>query len=116
MKIDIENLTVGELREISKLTGGIERRPRAVPLPFKVGDKIIVRTVTMIDVGRVVSIGRDFVVLENGGWVADTGRFGQMLATGALNEFERAPSWFLIGRGAICDAFPWDHELPKVTK
>jgi hypothetical protein len=114
-KINIEELTVKELREISKLTCCVEK-PKGVPLPFKPGDKIIVRTVTMIDVGRVVSIGRDFIVLEDGGWVADTGRFGQMLATGSLNEFERAPSWFLVGRGSICDLYPWDHELPKVTK
>jgi hypothetical protein len=114
-KINIEELTVKELREISKLTCCIEKT-KAVPLPFKVGDSILIRTVTMIDLGRVVSIGRDFIVLEDGGWVADTGRFSQMLATGVLNEFERAPSWFLVGRGAICDAFPWPHALPKDTK
>jgi hypothetical protein len=70
----------------------------------------------MIDVGRVKSIGADFIVLEDGGWIADTGRFGQMLSTGSYNEFERAPSWFLVGRGSIVDLFPWAHELPKTTK
>ena len=85
-------------------------------LPFAVGDKILVRTVTMIDVGRVKSIGFDFIVLEDGGWIADTGRFGAMLATGSISEFERAPSWFLVGRGAIIEVFPWAHDLPQTTK
>jgi|HubBroStandDraft_5_1064220.scaffolds.fasta_scaffold549206_2 hypothetical protein len=113
--IDISELTVRQVREIKAMCGAAERKPAEV-LPFKVGDAILVRTVTMIDVGRVRAIGRDFIVLEDGGWVADTARFSEMLATGKMNEFERAPSWFLVGRGAICDAFPWDHPLPKVTK
>ena len=89
---------------------------RETGLPFRVGDKILVRTVTMIDVGRVKSIGSDFIVLEDGGWIADTGRFGAMLATGSISEFERAPSWFLVGRGAIIEVFPWAHDLPQTTK
>jgi hypothetical protein len=85
-------------------------------LPFRVGDAILIRTVTMIDLGRVIAICRDFIVLEDGGWVADTARFSTMLATGAINEFERVEGWFMVGRGAICDLFPWKHALPKVTK
>lgn len=91
-------------------------RAKATPLPFGVGDAILIRTVTMIQVGRVVAIGRDFITLEDGGWVADTGRFSTMLETGSINEFERAPSWFVVGRGAIVDVFPWAHELPRATK
>jgi hypothetical protein len=114
-KINIDELTVKELREISKLTCCVER-PNRVPLPFGVGDAILIRTVTMIDLGRVVAIGHDFIVLEDGGWVAETARFSEMLKTGALNEFERVPGWFLVARGSICDLFPWDHPLPQQTK
>jgi hypothetical protein len=85
-------------------------------LPFKEGDAILLRTVTMIDLGRVRTIGPDYIVLDEAGWVADTGRFSRMLETGELNEFEKAPSWLLVGRGAICDVFPWPHALPKATK
>jgi len=118
MDLNIEDLTLKQLREISKLAGlGLHAtKPETTPLPFKVGDAVLIRTVTMIDLCSVVSIGRDFIVLEDGGWVADTGRFSAMLATGTLNEFERIESWFLVGRGAICDVFPWKHALPKATK
>jgi hypothetical protein len=117
MDLKIEELTVKQVREIAAAAGCCAPKADAkVPLPFGVGDKILIRTVTMIDVGRVRAIGRDFIVLEDGGWVADTGRFSEMLATGKLNEFERAPSWFLVGRGSICDLYPWDHPLPSTTK
>ena len=114
--INIDDLTVKQMREIQAMCGVAKEKGERVPLPFGPGDAVVIRTVTMIDLGRVKSIGRDFIVLEDGGWVADTGRFSEMLATGKLNEFERAPSWFLVGRGAICDAFPWSHEIPKATK
>jgi len=87
------------------------------PLPFKVGDAVLIRTVTMIDLGRVVAIGRDFITLTDGGWVASTGRFNEALRTGKLDEFERCDlPWFLVGRGAICDVFPWPHMIPKVSQ
>jgi hypothetical protein len=88
----------------------------AAKLPFGIGDAVLVRTVTMIQVGRVKAIGSDFFTLEDGGWIADTGRFSKMLTDGTINEFERAPSWFVVGRGAVVDIYPWAHDLPKATK
>jgi hypothetical protein len=85
-------------------------------LPFGVGDAILVRTVTMIQVGRVVAVGPEFITLDDAGWVADTGRFSTMLTSGVMSEFERAPSWVLVGRGAIVDIYPWSHALPQQTK
>ena len=87
--------------------------------PFAVGDKILHRSVTMIEIGRVTRMGvfpMPWVELEDGGWVAETGRFGQTLATGALSEFERAPGTFIVWLGAGCDTWPWTHDLPQMTK
>ena len=111
--IDIDKLTVGELKQIKRLAGCVKPQEK---LPFGPGDSILIRTVTMIQLGRVRSIGRDFIVLEEGGWVADTARFSETLATGKLNEYERAPSWILVGRGAIVDIYPWTHPIPAETK
>jgi|HubBroStandDraft_1064217.scaffolds.fasta_scaffold13713_2 hypothetical protein len=85
------------------------------PLPFTIGDAILIRTVTMIQLGRVVSIGPDFIVLKEAGWVACTKRFSVTLETGELDEFEKAPSWVLVGRGAVVDIWPWPHRLPDKT-
>jgi hypothetical protein len=85
-------------------------------LPFTVGDKVLIRTVTLYQLGVVRRITDEFIELSDGGWVADMGRFGEALATGKVNEFERAPSWCLVARGSIVDIHPWAHEIPKVTK
>lgn len=82
-------------------------------LPFGVGDCVLIRTVTMIQVGRVAAILPDFFVLRDGGWVADTARFSTTLETGNLNEFEKSPSWIVVARGSIVDIYPWSNDLPK---
>ncbi len=84
--------------------------------PFKDGDSVLIRTVTMYQVGRVRNIGPDSITLDNASWVADIGRLSSALASGSLGEVERAPSWCVVGRGAIVDIWPWDHPLPESTK
>jgi len=114
--MNTDELTLGQLKEIQKACGSSKRIRKDI-LPFKIGDVIIIRTVTLIDLGRVLAIGHDSITLTDGGWVASTGRFNEMLKTGALDEFERCDlPWFLVGRGAICDIFPWVHPIPKATK
>jgi hypothetical protein len=119
---NIEDITLKQAREVLAtfrlLLGGERKTKKVTPLPFGPGDAILIRTVTMIQLGRVTSIGNDFIVLEGGGWVADTGRFSELLAGkwSDSSEFERAPSWMLIGRGAIVDVFPWTHAIPEKTK
>lgn len=114
--INISELTLGQLKEIQSLLLGGSGTKEASPLPFGVGDKILVRTVTMIQLGRVRAITPEFFVLDDGGWVADTARFSETLVNGTLNEFEKAPSWLMVSRGAIVDVYPWLVELPTSTK
>jgi hypothetical protein len=84
--------------------------------PFTKGDAILIRTVTMYQVGRVANVGLDSITLTEASWVADIGRLNVALSTGALSEVEKAPSWALVGRGAIVDIWPWNHALPESTK
>ena len=85
--------------------------------PFAIGSKLLIRTVTMIQLGRIIDVGPDYILFEVGGWVADTKRFGlETLTKGELNEFEKSPGpWFGVGRGVIVDFWPWNHALPKET-
>ena len=76
---------------------------------------VFVRTVTMHHVGRVVDITADWLILDDASWVADSGRFGEALATGKLSEVERFPNRVWIGRGAIVDLTAWTHPLPTVS-
>lgn len=84
--------------------------------PFKKGDAILIRTVTMYQIGRVACIGADSITLIEASWLADTGKLSTALEKGTLNEVEKIPSWCTVGRGAIVDIFPWNHPLPEATK
>ena len=91
---------------------------RRILSPLRVGQKVLIRSVTNYYSGRVVLMNRDEVVLEDAAWIADTGRFSECLKSGTFNEIEPYPDGKLvsIGRGAICDSTNWDHELPRMVK
>lgn len=73
--------------------------------PFVIGENYLIRTVTMIETGRVVRVTPTEVVLEGAAWIADTGRFADALKSGNFNEVEPFPDGeVIVGRGAIVDA------------
>ena len=94
--------------------------PAAIPErregPWVIGKKYMIRTVTMINIGRLVYADDKEFVLDGASWIADTGRFHNALANGSLNEIEPFVSEVIIGRSAIVDATEWLHDLPRVQK
>ena len=80
------------------------------------GKNYLIRTVTMIQIGRLIRITEEELVLDMACWVADTGRFSTALETGKLNEVEMFVKPVIVSRGAIVDATEWICELPKNTK
>ena len=84
--------------------------------PYQLGEKYIIRTVTMIYTGRLREIYATELVLEDAAWIADTGRWAEALSKGTLKEIEPYPEGrVIIGRGAILDVTEWKHALPRVT-
>lgn len=83
--------------------------------PYQLGKNYFVRTVTMIQIGRLVGVTEHELVLAEAVWVADTGRFTTAMLNGKLDEVELFPKneHVIVGRGAIVDAVVWPHELPK---
>lgn len=72
--------------------------------PFEIGAVYFIRTVTMIDVGRVVAASDKFVILEDAAWVADTGRFANALKDWNFKEVEPFPNGYVgIPVSAIID-------------
>ena len=73
---------------------------------WEIGENYLIRTVTMIDTGRLVDVGDHELVLEDAAWIADTGRFSDTLKSCSFNEVEPFPedSKVIIGRGSIVDA------------
>ena len=84
--------------------------------PFWVaGRAYLIRTVTMIDTGILVTIDDHEIILEDAAWIADTGRFNESLKTGIFAEVEPFPDGLVaIGRGSIIDAVRID--IDKVPR
>lgn len=83
---------------------------------WTIGEKYIIRTVTMMLTGRIVYLDDKELILEDAAWIADSGRWTDAITTGALNEIEPFEDDVLVGRGAIIDATIWKHELPRTKK
>ena len=103
MSINIEDLTIGDARKLVNLfyspTGIVDDSH------WKIGDCYLIRTVTMIQTGRLVKVSDKELVMEDASWIADTGRFSVVLKTLDFNEVEPFPDGHVIvGRGAIIDA------------
>jgi hypothetical protein len=81
-----------------------------------IGEKYLIRTVTMIDIGILVHVDDHELVLSQASWIADTNRFATALETGNLKEVEPFPDEAIVGRGAIVDASVWSHDLPRTQK
>lgn len=75
------------------------------PTPWEIGSIYLIRTVTMIDTGRLVAVTEHELVLEEAAWIADTGRFADALKKAEFNEVEPFPTGqVIVGRGALIDA------------
>lgn len=85
--------------------------------PWIVGRNYLIRTVTMINTGRLVEIHDQELVLEHAAWIADTGRFTDNLVSCEFNEVEPFPEGrrVIVGRGAVIDAVEIN-TLPRTQK
>ena len=99
--MNIDALTIGEAKELVRLFGGAA----ADNGPWEVGAIYLIRTVTMIDTGRLVAVSPQELVLEDAAWIADTGRFAQAVEKAEFGEVEPFPNGrVIVGRGSVIDA------------
>jgi hypothetical protein len=82
------------------------------PSHFKVGDQVLIRTVTHYNTGRIKKVTQNEFVLENASWIADTGEFGKALETGKVTKCDKFPDVVAVRMAAIVDIAPWPHTLP----
>lgn len=103
--MNIDELTLGELKKLQCLLGGNTANP-CNDAHWQIGKDYLIRTVTMIDTGRLVAVTPQELVLTNASWIADTGRFAGALTSCEFNEVEPFPKdmQVIIGRGSIIDA------------
>ena len=107
---DIDKLTIGEVKQLTALLNfnSGPAQPSSQPAtdhPFVIGTNYLIRTVTMIQTGRLVRVTPTELVLEDAAWIADTGRFSQSLISCDFSEVEPFPDGaVIVGRGALVDA------------
>ena len=79
--------------------------PTPIDHPWEIGANYLIRTVTMIDTGRLIAVTAQELVLEDAAWIADTGRFADAIEKAEFGEVEPFPAGHVIlGRGSIIDA------------
>ncbi len=83
---------------------------------FELNKNYIIRTVTHTYTGEIVKVSETELMLNSCAWIADSGRWMDAITKGTLNEVEPMGDGVIVSRGAIVDATPWTHELPKDQK
>ena len=110
--MDLEQITIGQFKELSDLFN--KGKPKQVP--FKVGDNLFIRTVTLYYIGKVKEILGSWIVLEDATWVADTGRFHDFLKEYKCNEYEGFINDVKIPMDSIIDVTAWNGPLFRGQK
>ena len=102
--MNIDDLTVGQARELVQMFG-VTAVSAAADHPWEIGQNYLIRTVTMIDAGKLVAVTAQELVLEDASWIADTGRFADAVEKAEFSEVEPFPDGkVIIGRGSVIDA------------
>lgn len=102
--MNIEEMTIGQARQIAALFNNSQQKT-SDDSHWEIGKCYLIRTVTMIDTGRLVAITDKELVLESAAWIADTGRFADAVASAEFFEVEPFPDGkVIINRSAVIDA------------
>ena len=109
----INSLTLGQFKELQALLTA-PAQPGGTMM--ELGQKVFIRTCTNYFLGRVAAVSSEEVRLTCASWVADTGRFGEFLASGKPNEVEPYPNGCVVRLAAVVDWSHWSHELPTEAK
>lgn len=114
---DLKELAEQVTKENKKYTDKIAQKLICTPVPFEVGKTYLIRTITMIDIGRVKAVVGQFIVLTEASWIGDTGRFNECLQRNdVFNEIEPFKHDVYLNWNTIVDATDWPFALPKTPK
>ena len=102
-------LSIADIRDLL----GTPTIPPPHPYAKYIGRSVFIRTVTHHHTGRVVAVNGDVMTLCDAAWVADDGRFADMLKTGLPKEVEPFVNDVDINMASAIDVTLWDHDLPR---
>ena len=117
MKKDLNKLSFSELKtELDTLEEQKEKVTTKNVGVWQVGKNYVIRTVTMINIGKLIKVTDEELVLEDACWIADAGRWMNFLKDGEYSEAEPFQKQVIVGRKALIDATEWVHPLIKTQK
>lgn len=112
--LPLKNKKVKNKKEINSLSSESTSGKTSDDSHWEVGKNYFIRTVTMIQCGKLEKVTDKELILSSASWIADTGRFSESLATGKFEEIEIFPSknTVIVNRSALIDATVYNHKLP----
>ena len=100
--MNIDDMTIGQARQLAIMFPTSQKSDDSA---WEIGKIYLIRTVTMIDTGRLVAVTPHELVLEDAAWIADTGRFMQAVEKAEFGEVEPFPAGrVIVGRCSVIDA------------
>lgn len=101
--MNIEELTIGQVREICNLFG---RNNQNESHSWEIDKNYFIRTVTFHLTGKLIAVHDKELVLIDAAWIADNGRFADAIKNESFTEVEPFPDdrKVIVGRGSILDA------------
>ena len=114
--MNINELTLGKIKDLQNILGG-NQVTQSKTSPYNVGEKRLIRTVTMIYTGEIVALYDQEIVLKDAAWIASTGRWNENLISCSFDEVEPYPidREVIVHKGGILDSVEID-ALPKDVK
>lgn len=119
MMVNINDLTLGQIKEIQKVCAkDVQQEPARSSATYPIGKNVIVRTVTMIYTGILHAVTEKDLVLLKCSWIPETERYSEFVATGKVRECEPYPDDLLVfvSLGAKLDICELRAELPRKLK
>ncbi len=118
--MDINEMTIGQVKELKDMFGNAELKQKTPEHDFKVGKKYFVRSVTHHYLGEVVDVFNTCIVMHKCTWIADDGKFSDAMRGEWTKSAEHEPypenARVSIYLGALCDSVEWNEELISVVK
>ena len=91
----------------------IESKPQGKTEFYEIGEDYVVRTVTMIYLGKMKQELSDSLILEDCAWIPDTSRWSEFLQGKKPNEMEPYSEDVIVYKGAILDATKMTQKIKR---
>jgi hypothetical protein len=122
--VDIENLTVKQIKEIQNYFSGCKKEESLKEGSLKeerlleVGKNYMVQTVTNYFIGKLRKNTKNEIALSQCSWIPDTGVYSTALISGIFEEVEPMPDNFLniIFKSSIINMFEVNFKIPRDKK